>query len=403
MQIKLEQRAMFYASDQNAWFKNEYWSCLALTHCPGLGLLTRVRLMKSFGSAYRAVQEVESWGKLHFIRQDWLQNFQAQLWRQGAWQEWLLSRKLNLGVLLYVNDLYPARLKEIPDAPLYLYCKGDPNLLQQPCLAMVGSRHCSQHGARLAYQLAMELSRSGLSVVSGFAQGIDSQAHHGGLQGPGGSIAVLGTGLDLTYPAGNRELYLKLEQNGLLLTEFAPGTPPEAHNFPRRNRIISALSLGVLVVEAAQRSGSLITAGMALEQGREIFAVPGYPDFALTAGSNELLKQGAVLVRTGQDVLQELAPVLSKEWGRSNQFQADLQQAGAADSALGRPETKGQAKGLSPEEQKLARVLEKTPQAHIDSLVAELGWETQKMSRVLMMLELKGVVKQLSGMYYSLC
>ncbi|MFO8031610.1 MAG: DNA-processing protein DprA [Desulfohalobiaceae bacterium] len=385
---------MFGIPEQDPGFKEEFWSCLALTHCPGLGLLTRNRLLRTYGSAYQAVQNLGSWNELSFMRFSLVRNFQDELWREGAWQEWVQCQQQGLGVVLYTSSLYPACLQEIPDAPLYLYFRGQSQLLQQPCLAVVGARNCTNQGARLVYQLSSELSQTGICVVSGFAQGIDSQAHKGGLQGPGGSIAVLGTGLDQSYPAGNRELQHRMQKNGLLLTEFAPGTQPEAHNFPRRNRIISALALGVLVVEAASRSGSLITAGMALEQGREVFAVPGFPEHPLSAGCNALLKQGAILVRSAQDVLEELAPVL----------RADLaEQQQPAEHKSGSSANQEREEDLSPEEQELTSHLQKRPQEHIDVLSAELGWESQKMSRVLMMLELKGVVKQLSGMYYSLC
>jgi DNA processing protein len=383
---------MFGIAEQDPGFKQEFWSCLALTHCPGLGLLTRNRLLRTYGSAYQAVQNVPGWKELSFIRPNWVRNFQAELWREAAWQEWVQCQQQRLGVVLYTSSFYPACLQEIPDAPLYLYFRGQNQLLQQPCLAVIGARNCSSQGARLAYKLSQELSKAGICIVSGFAQGIDSQAHKGALQGPGGSIAVLGTGLDQSYPAGNRELQARMEQDGLLLTEFAPGTQPEAHNFPRRNRIISALALGVLVVEAASKSGSLITAGMALDQGREVFAVPGFPEHPLSAGCNALLKQGAALVMSVQDILEELAPILRNNFANQQPAENDAK----AEASL-------EKQDLNPEEQELAKALQKRSQAHIDILSAELGWESQKMSRVLMMLELKGVVRQLSGMYYSLC
>lgn len=380
---------MLSVAEQDPGFKQEYWSCLALSHCPGLGLLTRHRLLRTYGSAYLAVQNLARWRDLPFMRRDWVRNFQEDLWREGAWKEWVQCQQQGLGVVLYTSSLYPVSLREIPDAPLYLYFRGRAQLMQKPCLAVVGARNCSNQAAKLAYQLSLEFSKAGLCVVSGFAQGIDSLAHKGGLQASGGSIAVLGTGLDQNYPAGNRNLQRRMEQGGLLLTEFAPGTQPEAHNFPRRNRIISALALGVLVVEAASKSGSLITAGMALEQGREVFAVPGFPKHPLSEGCNMLIKQGAALVRNAQDVFEELAPALR------NELASEHQAAGAQD--------RKQREDLSSEEQELAKILQKRPQVHIDILSSELGWESQKISRVLMMLELKGVVKQLSGMYYSLC
>ncbi|MFW5931918.1 MAG: DNA-processing protein DprA [Desulfohalobiaceae bacterium] len=384
---------MFSAQEHDTGFKQEFWSCLALTHCPGLGLRTRNRLLGIYGSAYQAVQNLSSWKALPFMREALVRNFQEEQWREGAWQEWVQCQQQGLGVALYTSGFYPSSLKQIPDAPLYLYFRGQVHCLQQPHLAVVGARNCSSQGARLAYQLSSELSRAGICIVSGFAQGIDSQAHKGGLQGPGSSVAVLGTGLDQTYPAGNRELQRRLQDTGLLLTEFSPGTQPEAHNFPRRNRIISALALGVLVVEATSKSGSLITANIALEQDREVFAVPGSPLSPQSAGCNELLKQGAVLVRSAQDVLEELAPVLQK---------IPLAQDQAAAGTTGSKGAQAREE-LGPEEQELTSILQNRSQMHIDRLAAELDWESHKISRVLMMLELKGVVRQLSGMYYSLC
>ncbi len=394
---------MYFDQDPDTWLKYEYWSSLALRHTPGLGLLSINRLLQEFGSAYAAVQGVDQWSDLLFMRKHLIRNFRDELWREQAGQEWVNCRKLGLDIILYSGRDYPQRLREVPDAPVFLYYKGKPSLLHQPCLAVVGSRNCTRRGGRLAYHLAKELTKAGLCVVSGLAQGIDSQAHWGSLQGSGSSIAVLGTGLDQVYPVENRELKYRLEKKGLVLSEFEPGTQPDAHNFPRRNRIISALSLGVLVVEAASRSGSLITAGIALEQGREVFAVPGFPDSELSTGCNDLLKQGAALVRDAQDVIQEIVPLLSTEWNEVVQDVPDAKQAGEGSRNVESVLNSEQLSLLDDEEKKLLKILENKNQAHIDFLAAELGWESQKMSRVLMMLEIKGVVKQMSGMYYSLC
>ena len=201
---------------------------------------------------------------------------------------------------------YPQALLNIPDPPFILYVKGQLALLNHSSLAIVGSRNASTQGIRNAEVFAQSASAADLCIVSGMAHGIDTAAHIGGMGGRGSSIAVVGTGLDKVYPAANRNLAHQLAVEGALISEFPLGTPPLAHNFPRRNRIISGLSLGCLVVEASLQSGSLITARMALEQGREVFAIPGSIHSPQSKGCHELIKQGAKLVDTARDILDEL-------------------------------------------------------------------------------------------------
>lgn len=209
--------------------------------------------------------------------------------------------------LLALGDAhYPAALLEIADPPTILHAMGDTALLARPSLAVVGSRNATQQGAADAFQFARELSGRGFTVVSGLALGIDAAAHRGGLAGPAATVAVVGTGLDRVYPAANRALAHEIAQRGAIVSEFALGTPPAAANFPRRNRIISGLSRGVLVVEAALASGSLVTARLALEQGREVFAMPGSIHSPLSKGCHWLLKQGAKLAESADDILAEL-------------------------------------------------------------------------------------------------
>lgn len=209
--------------------------------------------------------------------------------------------------LLTLHDPdYPAALAEIPDPPLLLYISGRRELLTGPLVAIVGSRNASVQGKLDAESFAAALSGAGLCVVSGLALGIDAAAHEGALRGAGSTIAVVGTGLDRVYPARNRELAHRIAAHGCLVSEYALGTPPLAANFPRRNRIISGLAAGVLVVEAAAQSGSLITAQMAAEQGREVFALPGSIHSALAKGCHRLIRDGAQLVETAQEVLQAM-------------------------------------------------------------------------------------------------
>src|SRR6185436_376554 len=195
----------------------------------------------------------------------------------------------------------------IPDPPPLLYCRGRTELLERPALALVGSRNASAQGASNAERFARSFSNAGLPIVSGLAQGIDAAAHRGGLSGPGSTIAVLGTGVDLIYPQANAALAAEIAAGGLLLSEFPLGTKALAHNFPRRNRLISGLAQGCLVVEAALASGSLITARAAAEQGREVFAVPGSIHSPLSKGCHALIKSGAKLAESAEDVLSELS------------------------------------------------------------------------------------------------
>jgi DNA processing protein len=221
--------------------------------------------------------------------------------------EWLDDPQNHL--LTLADARYPRPLLETADPPLLLFVKGRVDLLGRPAIAVVGSRSATARGARDAEAFAQGLSNAGLTIVSGLALGIDSAAHRGGLSGPGSSIAVVGTGLDKVYPARNRELAHRLAVQGALVSEFPLGTPPLAGNFPRRNRVISGLARGCLVVEAALRSGSLITARQASEQGREVFAVPGSIHSPVSKGCHWLIQQGAKLVESTQDVLEELRMV----------------------------------------------------------------------------------------------
>lgn len=211
--------------------------------------------------------------------------------------------------VMALGDLrYPALLREIHDPPLILYLRGQQVLLDRALVAMVGSRRASRRGEQDARAFSAALAGSGFTIVSGLAQGIDAEAHRGALSAPASTIAVLGCGVDVCYPRGNSELYQQIATQGLLLSEYPPGEAPLRHRFPRRNRIISGLSLGVLVVEATTRSGSLITARQALEQNREVFALPGSLHSPASRGCNALIREGAKLVETLDDILAELPP-----------------------------------------------------------------------------------------------
>ncbi len=227
---------------------------------------------------------------------------EAMLWGEQAGQNWIA----------FGDTHYPDLLQTIDDAPLLLATRGRFELLQDPQIAIVGSRHASKQGTLIAKDFAQHLSNQGLTITSGLALGIDAAAHQGGLQGIGKTIAVVATGLDRIYPAANQTLGRQIAEEGLMVSEFPLGTKPLAYHFPKRNRIISGLSVGTLVIEAALKSGSLITAKTATDQGREVFAVPGSINNPQAKGCHQLIKQGAKLVESGQDILEELSTQLQR-------------------------------------------------------------------------------------------
>lgn len=280
----------------------EPWLQLALL--PGLGDAAFRRLLVTFGSPEAIL------GAGHAALSRVLDAKLASLICEGGAREGLaaISGWLddpNNHLIPFADSAYPAALLQIPDPPTLLYAKGRMPLLNQPAIAIVGSRSATPHGMATAESLAKALSDAGLTVVSGMASGIDAAAHRGGLSGAASSVAVVGTGLDIVYPARNRPLAHELAARGALVSEFPLGTPALAGNFPRRNRLISGIARGCVVVEAAAQSGSLITARLAAEQGREVFAVPGSIHSPLSKGCHQLIRQGAKLVETAQDVLEE--------------------------------------------------------------------------------------------------
>jgi DNA processing protein len=301
--------------------RSEYWAALALRRSKGLGRRSVCALLRHFGSACKAMHSVPQWREAG-VPPARGAGLAGSDWRRDARPEWEDSRDLDGHILLWPDPRYPALLRELPDAPSLLYARGNLDLLNNPCLAVVGARACSPKNLHLAHDIARELSACGLTVVSGMARGIDQAAHTGAMREKGRSIAVLGTGLDVIYPPRHKDLYETLAGDGLLLSEFPPGSLPEKPNFPIRNRIISGLSLGVLVVEAGGRSGSLITARQALEQNRAVYAVPAAAHavpgwerepaklFPAADGCSGLLEQGALPVLCAADILADLFPQL---------------------------------------------------------------------------------------------
>ena len=373
--------------------RQEYLACLGLRHCPGLGARTWKRILLSYPSVANAVENPQEWvfRKLAGLKQ--VQAFQVGAWRVGAEQEAAAALEYGMDVLLWSDPAYPELLRHIPDPPLFLYVLGDTGLMAAPGLAVVGSRRCSRYGLDAARTISRDLSRAGVCVVSGFAVGIDRQAHLAALDEAGSSIAVLGTGLDLIYPAVNRDLWVHLRERGLIVTEFPPGTRPEARNFPHRNRIISGLALGVLVIEAALRSGSLITVNAALEQGREVFALPGPVNLETYEGCHHLIKQGASLVQSAEDILRELRPLLAP---------GVITRAPDRDIGAGSCLPEERWPDLCRDDLRLVGLLQGRDRVHIDSLCAALDQEPEEVSRRLVVLEMRAIVTQMPGMYYQL-
>ncbi|MDA3806602.1 MAG: DNA-processing protein DprA [Thiomicrorhabdus sp.] len=284
---------------------------LLALHLSHVSLKQLQEILVYFGSLHSAISAGESeWKNSEILSKKQLESFMLAE-RPGLvdlaleWGERPLQSHLSIG-----STNYPDLLASIDDAPILLAARGNVALLSDPQLAIVGSRHASKQGVNIAKDFAQHLSNQGLTITSGLALGIDAAAHQGGLQGLGKTVAVIGTGLDRIYPAANQTLARQIAEEGLMISEFPLGTPPLAFNFPRRNRIISGLSVGTLVVEAALKSGSLITAKTAIEQGREVFAVPGSINNPLAKGCHQLIKQGAKLVESGQDIFEELSALI---------------------------------------------------------------------------------------------
>ena len=350
-----------------------YW--LALSFIPGLGGATFRRLLSHFGlpdkifAATTAQLSAVSDAK---IARAICAGIDAE--KIDAALNWLTLPGNYLVTL--ADPEYPRALLETADPPPFLYVKGRLELINQPALAIVGSRQATPQGEKDAEAFAHVLSDAGLTIVSGLALGIDAAAHRGGLKGRAASIAVVGTGLDIVYPARNRELAYQLAEQGAIISEFPLGTPSMAQNFPRRNRIISGLARGVLVVEAAVQSGSLITARLAAEQGREVFAIPGPIHSSLAKGCHRLIKQGAKLVESAQDVLEEL--------GWSASVSAHPQQSLTVEK--NHPD--------------FLKHLGHSP-CGVDALVTRTGLTAERVCAILLELELNGQVASLAGGLYQ--
>ncbi len=368
--------------------------CLAaLASIPEIGPLTIKKLTSVFGSA-RAVFEAP---RERLDASGIGERKAADILRFSGWGEvrGMLERARAAGikVLASSSPQYPEPLRNIPGHPPLLYMSGDILEEDKYAIGIVGTRTPTHYGRLHAENLAAGLAKKGFTIVSGLARGIDSAAHKGALKAGGRSIGVMGSGLDVPYPPENHALMQELASSGAVLSEFPPGTGPNRENFPRRNRIISALSLGVLVVEAGKGSGSLITAGYALEQGKEVFAVPGNISSSVSSGTNELIKSGAKVVTGIDDIIEELAPVLK----------GFLSQAHASEAAWQGPARQGELKAvLDHGERRVVEALGPEP-VHIDEIARQLGMGAPQIMGILLQLELKGIVKQAAGKKFFIC
>ena len=290
--------------------------------------------------------------------------------------------RLNACLVTQTDAEYPERLRQIHDPPPFLYTRGRFTSQDDLAIAIVGARTASPYGRKMAQELAHELAGCGVCVVSGLARGIDSEAHQAVLEAGGRTIAVLGSGLDVVYPREHIALAEQIAESGAVVSEFSFGSQPEAGNFPYRNRVISGISLGTVVVEATEKSGSLITAQCALDQNREVFAVPGPVTASRSRGPHRLIKDGAKLVESIDDILSEIAPALA----RTDRAEKN--------------ETSAPVVPLEPDEERLFQLFPEEA-VHVDTLITGSGLEPARVLEVLLGLELKGIVTQLPGMYFT--
>jgi DNA processing protein len=364
-------------------------SWLALHLVPGMGPVTCNKLVDHFGSPDKVLSaSISELTAVCRLRQESLTAL-SDKGRQDlvalAQKEIEQAVKKDITIIACDDPLYPPLLKNIHDPPVVLYVQGNLETLSTKGIGIVGSRASTHYGKEIAEHMANSLARQGFTIISGMALGIDTEAHKGALTAEGLTIAVLGCGLDIVYPPSNSRLHDHIVSTGAVVSEYPFGTKPESFRFPARNRIISGLSLGVVVVEAATRSGSLITAKHALDQGRDVFAVPGRIDSVKSAGTHSLLQQGAKLVHSVNDIVEEFPATM---------FEQKIE---AADTEV---PVQNSNDHLSHEEAELFGLLDVYPRA-IDEIIRESGLTPQKTNELLLLLELKGFVDSLPGKSYQ--
>jgi DNA processing protein len=373
---------------------------MALQLTAGVGAVTYRRLLRVFGSVQGILaappsrtEEVEGVGPKR------ARGLASGRGLELAEREFERCSELGVRPVGYLDEDYPPALKQIYDPPLVLFIRGGLEPEDALSVGVVGARNCSYYGRTQAERFGRALAGLGFTVVSGLARGVDSAAHSGALEAGGRTLAVMGCGLAGVYPPENRELAERVSQRGALISELPADVPPSRENFPRRNRLISGLSLGVLVVEGSRRSGSLITAHCALEQGREVFALPGKVDNQLASGPNSLIKNaGAKLVESAQDILDELGPVADELVGlrvREARGDSDLGAGGEPGGKL----ADARAAGLNSRERSVFQRLSSDP-LQMDALIDEVGLPPAEVASALMILEIRRLARRLPGQRY---
>lgn len=353
---------------------------LALLSVPGLGPRRVLSLVGKLGSPEAVLgAPVSELCRVDGIDLTLAKRIRTEADRDFARQQLRLANRLGVSFITYWDPDYPTRLKQISDPPPVLFCRGSLDEGGATYLAVVGTRSPTAYGRVVAERLCRELAECGVTIVSGLARGVDSIAHRAALRAGGRTVAVLGSGVDVIYPAENRELARKIVRQGALVSELPLGAKPDAPNFPRRNRLIAGMCVGTLVVEAGEKSGALITARYALEQNREVFAVPGNVTSEKSRGTNRLIKEGAKLVETVEDVLDEIRSQLP--------------------SLLRQVKPVAAMPHLDGLERKVYECLSQEPK-HIDDLASELGEEPGRVLAALLSLELKNLATQLTGKYF---
>jgi DNA processing protein len=364
-------------------------SWLALSLTPGLASRLSARLLRRFDSpdgVFRASRaELEACNLPASVAQA---VFKKEAFNRAEKELAAIRRIVGCRLLNWTEPEYPQTLLQIYDPPVMLYIRGEPQILNLPSISIVGTRKPTLYGSQLAERLGRDLAARGLVIVSGMARGIDAIGHQGAMAANGRAIGILGTGIDVCYPKENKKLYEKVLERGAIISEFAIGTHPAPENFPVRNRIVAGMPLGVIVVEGAQYSGSLITARLAMEFGREVFGVPGNVTQPVSFAPNQLIKQGAKLVTCAEDVIEELpTPV------RAMLVQAEQPEAEQRNLLL--------AASLNNSEKKLYELLSAEETRHIDDIVERSGLNSSVVLATLFDLEMKGIIRQLPGKQFS--
>ena len=363
-------------------------SWLALTMTPGIAARLSARLLREFGSPdgvfHASLTRLESCNLPAPVAQAIFkkQNF----WR--AEKELDAARRVGCKLVNWTEPEYPQSLLQIYDPPVVLYVRGDVSILNGPSLAIVGTRRPTVYGTQMADRMGRDLASRGLAIISGLARGVDAIAHQGATAVGGRAIGVLGTGIDVCYPKENKKLFEKVLERGAIVSEFPIGSHPAPENFPVRNRIIAGMPIGVIIVEGKQYSGSLITARLAMEFGREVFGVPGNVTQDVSFAPNLLIKQGAKLVTNAEDVIEELPTPVRAALVQIEAVESEQRNLLVAD-------------GLSPSEKKIYELLSAEESRPIDSLVEASGLNSSEVLATLFTLEIKGIVRQLPGKQFN--